>query len=708
MKLRTQLIVAFFLLAVVPLTGLTLYSYTSSIRAFRHAVEEQSALATRQMKDQMERVRNDLGRRFQHLADLPFDQLLAEDPGKLGPDAERLYSIVLDRMGDDASLLESVELWPQAPSGRAAAKPGRTPPPPPPPPPSAGRPFRGRGPNPDSVMIYLPEGLPTSPPADGPPPPAASAGESRNDFISIARREGNRIVLRQLLRRSRFQAVKTTRLGQELKSLEREAAQIGRQADPVEELISITGAELEEKKRSAQAVVRASKESIRSLISWDFNPIVRGGSGRAVRAFKAHFHPSRVLRRALERTRLQPDDIPFAVNSEGQFFTPDPADSEKLQGIHMMSWINARSPDSQPPEDWVVVTSKESGSGLTFGIARPIGDSLYEIRQTAIWNLVLGFSMASLAVLGILPISRRMTRNLRGLTRGAERLAGGNLKTRVPVRSKDEFGQLSRAFNRMAVELEEHERRLVQQERLRKELEMCRHIQEELLPRTPLHLPFAQVKGISIPAREVGGDFFNYFVLADGDVAILIGDVSGKGVPAALLMANLQATLQARLGLERDLAKLARELDREIAEQTPSPTYLTLFMGILSAKEKKLRWVNAGHNTQFALRTGQSPHRLESSGRPLGLLPGGGYEERTLQLADGDCLFLYTDGLVDTENPEEKEFGVERLESILITEQPAQIDNLLTRVEEVVNRYRRGAEVGDDATLMVLRIGDPA
>ena len=142
----------------------------------------------------------------------------------------------------------------------------------------------------------------------------------------------------------------------------------------------------------------------------------------------------------------------------------------------------------------------------------------------------------------------------------------------------------------MAQDLSENQKHLVEKERMHKELEMCRKIQEELLPRQTLRSGAVEIKGVSIPAQEVGGDFFNYFPMPGGNMALLIGDVSGKGLPAALLMANLQATIQARLPLELDLVKLAEQLNGEI-EANNAETYLTLFLAVLDPQSLKLRYI---------------------------------------------------------------------------------------------------------------------
>jgi serine phosphatase RsbU (regulator of sigma subunit) len=417
-----------------------------------------------------------------------------------------------------------------------------------------------------------------------------------------------------------------------------------------------------------------------------------------------------IMPTVLSETRRERGEVPFAVGPKGELFVADPADLPRLRHLPLVA-RGANGKDGQSSAasgDWVIVTRRDPGTGFTLGIARPVGDALKEIRNTAVRNLGYGLALVALALFGIRPLSENMTRGLRTLTDGAERLAQGDLTTRVPVESRDEIGRLAATFNRMAEELAAHQDRLVAQERLLKELELCRRIQEELLPREPLRIALAEAAGVSIPAREVGGDFFNYFQLPGDEAAILVGDVSGKGVAAALLMANLQAKLRGELALERELAPLAERLDREIHDTTPEATYLTLFLAVLDGPEPRLRYVNAGHNAPYLLRTGGGMEALESTGRPLGLLPGGGYEERRVPLAAGDVLVLFTDGLLDAENEKGEAFGAERLRAVLQREHARGFDGLLARVVAVVAEFRGGAEAPDDATLVVLKVGRAA
>ena len=256
----------------------------------------------------------------------------------------------------------------------------------------------------------------------------------------------------------------------------------------------------------------------------------------------------------------------------------------------------------------------------------------------------------------------------------------------------------------MAQDLSENQKHLVEQERMHKELEMCRKIQEELLPRQTLRSGAVEVKGVSIPAQEVGGDFFNYFPMPGGTMALLIGDVSGKGLPAALLMANLQATIQARLPLELDLVKLAEQLNGEIVANN-AETYLTLFLAVLDPQSLKLRYINAGHNPQFLLHSDGSVEQMQSTGRPIGLLQGSSFEEKSVLLKNEDSLFFYTDGLIEAVNGAGEEFGMQRLEALLVEERARGLEGMLANIESAASKYRGGIEAGDDATMMLLKIG---
>ncbi len=418
--------------------------------------------------------------------------------------------------------------------------------------------------------------------------------------------------------------------------------------------------------RQAAAVSGASKLAV-DVKGQKIEVAVRK-NGRLLGRANATMNMDRTVRTVLGLTRRDQGEIPFAIDSKGALHTPEAGDRARLEALDARR-LAAEAAASGPRRtgDWIIV-AREDPSGIVFGIARPVGESLREIRRASVRNLSLGLLVIGLAFIGIVPISHRMTQHLSSLTAGVRQLSGGDFHTRVPVRSSDEFGTLARAFNQMAADLEQHEALVVEQERLRRELELSRLIQTEMLPRGPLRTGPAEIAGVSIPAREVGGDFFNYFVLPDGRLALLVGDVSGKGVSAALLMANVQATLRARMPHETDLAALADRLDRELDQNTPGAVYLTLFLGILEMDGRTLRYVNAGHNPQFVLREGGGIEPLSSTGLPIALYSGHGYREAHVELAPGDLLFFYTDGLVETESESGDMFGAERLQALLAQE----------------------------------------
>ena len=428
--------------------------------------------------------------------------------------------------------------------------------------------------------------------------------------------------------------------------------------------------------------------------------------GRVVGRANAVMNLDRTLHSVLALARREQGEIPFAIDERGTVYTPTPELKPVLERLDIVNTGRQAAAGSlRRNGDWIVVARRDP-SGLVFGIARPIGESLREIRRMSWRNLSIGLGVIALACIGIVPISHRMTQHVSSLSEGVRQLAGGDFKARVPVRTSDEFGALASAFNSMAADLERHQSLVVERERLRRELELSRQIQTEMLPHASLRLGAAEIKGLSIPAREVGGDFFNYFALPDGRLALLVGDVSGKGVSAALLMANVQATLRARLPLETELARLADGLDREIDANTPRGVYLTLFLGILDVERGRLQYVNAGHNPQFLLHAAGGIQPLSSTGLPIALYPSQGYSESVVDIGRGDLLFFYTDGLVETENAAGDMFGAERLQALLEASHTQGVDRILEEVETSVRRFRGDAEPFDDATMMALRIQD--
>jgi len=666
MKLRTRISLAFLLFAVLPLSGVTAYTYVSSETAYRRAVEAEAASLAAEMGSRASGIAGDLDRRMERLSALPFPALAGADPQKDKRIQEDMARRLQAELGDAAPLVESLEFTPVAP----------------PPPPPAGQPAPPDAPSgSEKVEIRI-----------GPGSHAESATGHESAWV-----------MRQLAseKKQLAFAIEVASADLAARSAEAKSAQEAARAKKAEETIQKQIEKLGARGGRPPRWPRPPLGREFELQAWQH--------GAAVGHLSARIKPERVFLSVLSRGGGRAGEIPFVVDAQGQLHASE-KDLPKLQELAVASLANATETAEvrRKVGDWVVVTRRDPDSRVSFGIARPVRQGIREIRVAALRSFFLGLGAIGLALVGIVPLSRRLTGDLARLTAGAEKLAEGDLTARVEVGTKDEVGRLAATFNRMAAEIQAHQERLVHDERLRKELELCRRIQEEMLPRNPLRVPFAEVKGVSIPAREVGGDFFNYFTLPSGEAALLVGDVSGKGVPAAILMANVQATLRARLPRERELAALAVDLDRELDESTPRSTYLTLFMAILDPGARHLRYVNAGQNPPILLRASGGLVRLDATGRPLGLLPGGGFEERVVDLSAGDALFLYTDGLVETEDPLGEAFGLERLEGLLKQAGDIGLDATLSRVEDAVRAYRGEAEPADDATMVILRIAADA
>ena len=243
-----------------------------------------------------------------------------------------------------------------------------------------------------------------------------------------------------------------------------------------------------------------------------------------------------------------------------------------------------------------------------------------------------------------------------------------------------------------------------QRERLNLELEIAREVQERLFPQSYPAIRGIECAGYSRPARGVGGDYYDFLKLADGKLGLAIGDVSGKGIGAALLMASLQASLRSQvLSGPENLAVLMKNLNRLIYEASTSNRYATFFYAEYNPATHLVTYVNAGHNPPFVLRGG-TVLKLEEGGPVVGLLPGACYEQGTCQLQAGDVLLLYTDGINDALTTTEEEWGDDRFLAAAQANAGLDANAMIHAVFDAADVFTGEAKQFDDMTLVVVRV----
>jgi serine phosphatase RsbU (regulator of sigma subunit) len=247
---------------------------------------------------------------------------------------------------------------------------------------------------------------------------------------------------------------------------------------------------------------------------------------------------------------------------------------------------------------------------------------------------------------------------------------------------------------------------------LTNDLENAKDVQKALFPQGKLSIPGLSCETFYKPAQSIGGDYYDFLPLQADRWGIAIGDVCGKGIGAALLMASLQASLRAyAMHLHSDLATLIADIDRLVLASSPKHLYASLFYAEYDPATRFLQYVNAGHDAPMVLRWKHGECKvfhLESSGTPLGLLEGSQFTSKTFQFETGDVLLMYTDGITEAENPEREFWGQHRLETLVRScrnHTPAQI---VRRILDEVSAFAKDGSQRDDVTLMVLGVKDKA
>ena len=240
---------------------------------------------------------------------------------------------------------------------------------------------------------------------------------------------------------------------------------------------------------------------------------------------------------------------------------------------------------------------------------------------------------------------------------------------------------------------------------LKQELEVARNMQMSVLPAAPPPVEYYDLHARMTPAREIGGDFYDYFTL-DGDcLGLVIADVSGKGIPAALLTMETRALLKSAARNHQSPARCLGEVNELLSQENDACMFVTLFYGVLDLRGGTLRYSNGGHNPPRIVRGGDGPiEPLAQTGNlALGILPGHEFNENRVQLEAGDALFLYTDGITEACNTAEDEFGEHRLDRQLSERRREAMGDLVHMVVGAVEEFSSGMEQFDDMTCLALR-----
>ena len=329
------------------------------------------------------------------------------------------------------------------------------------------------------------------------------------------------------------------------------------------------------------------------------------------------------------------------------------------------------------------------------------------------WAIDL-IGLAALLVIALL-IARTITRPIDALAGATQTLAQGDLDAPLPkARGRDEVARLTNAFGHMRDDLKERIEELrvttAERERMESELRIAANIQMSLVPRT--FPPYPQRRDLELfallePAREVGGDFYDFFLLDEDHLALAIADVSGKGMPAALMMAVGRSFLRSYSRLGGGPSQILASLNDELSTDNDTSMFVTMFLAVADLRNGHVRYASAGHNRPFVVRGDGSVEQLpRTKGIALGARVGMAFVEAELTLAHGDALFLYTDGVSEAMNAADEVFTEERIATELARVAGDSCSSLLDELNGALRAHAAGVEQSDDITMVAFRYLD--
>jgi sigma-B regulation protein RsbU (phosphoserine phosphatase) len=264
---------------------------------------------------------------------------------------------------------------------------------------------------------------------------------------------------------------------------------------------------------------------------------------------------------------------------------------------------------------------------------------------------------------------------------------------------------LSLFANQVAIALETAylHKQALEKERLERELDLAADIQRRLLPEVLPKLDGYELAGWSRPARHVGGDYYDFMSVRDQKVTAVLADVSGKGMPAALMVSTIHSALRLLVNQTEVGSGLITHLNQHIAESSAPNRFITLFLAELDPESNRVKYVNAGHNPALMIRASGSVEELGSGGLPIGLFKDGSFEQGCVEMGRGDLFCAYSDGLTECLSRSDEEFGLGRLTELVASLQGRPLTDIVTTVDDAVTEFAQGQSQGDDQTIVLVR-----
>jgi phosphoserine phosphatase RsbU/P len=354
-----------------------------------------------------------------------------------------------------------------------------------------------------------------------------------------------------------------------------------------------------------------------------------------------------------------------------------------------------------------------SAQSLLVGTMR-LSDALLVVL--AVIGVMFLIIEAAALVMG-LALARSITSSVHELFMGTERVRQGDFTHRINIESKDQLGELAESFNQMTGSIENLLLTAAEKKRMEEELRIARQIQMSLLPRGPLDFPGISMTALCVPAREVGGDYYDFFHVGDRQLGVLIADVSGKGTSAALYMAELKGLMLSLSQIYTSPRQLLMEVNRIISENLDTRSFITMTYGVLDLAKGVMTFARAGHTPLVYFRgdgTAGAVRVLAPSGIVVGLrIPGATekfaelLEEERIELHQGDVLALYTDGITEAMDAGSDLFGDARLGRLISEHGHLETADLRERILREIESFVGGADQHDDMTMILIKIEEP-